>query len=195
MSTTTPASGSINRSGSVDRSRSVNKVVLAYSGGLDTSVILQWLKDVYECEVVTYTADLGQGEELEPARAKAIEMGIPEDQIFIDDVPVGDNRGRVNFCGHESFQLYYDPAFQAEGPDFATLEFEMARFGGAHAFNWPVLNLAHGEHEVDVRVRGIVQVLALDDIADEGAMAGFGKRSLIIEPVHLKVDETLGDDG
>ncbi len=64
----------------------VRKVVLAYSGGLDTSVILQWLKDVYECEVVTYTADLGQGEELEPARSKAIEMGVPEDQIFIDDV-------------------------------------------------------------------------------------------------------------
>ena len=49
----------------------VNKVVLAYSGGLDTSVILKWLQDTYQCEVVTFTADLGQGEELEPARAKA----------------------------------------------------------------------------------------------------------------------------
>ncbi len=48
---------------------SVNKVVLAYSGGLDTSVILKWLEDEYECEVVTFTADIGQGEELEPARA------------------------------------------------------------------------------------------------------------------------------
>ncbi len=62
----------------------INKVVLAYSGGLDTSVILKWLQDEYKCEVVTYTADLGQGEELEPARAKAKAAGVKE--IFIDDV-------------------------------------------------------------------------------------------------------------
>ena len=68
------------------QSEKVEKVVLAYSGGLDTSVILQWLKDTYDCEVVTYTADLGQGEELEPARLKALEMGVPEESIFIDDV-------------------------------------------------------------------------------------------------------------
>ena len=62
----------------------VNKVVLAYSGGLDTSVILKWLQDVYACEVVTFTADLGQGEEVEPARSKAQAMGIKE--IYIDDL-------------------------------------------------------------------------------------------------------------
>lgn len=62
----------------------VNKVVLAYSGGLDTSVILKWLQDEYQCEVVTYTADLGQGEELEPARTKAQAAGVKE--IYIDDV-------------------------------------------------------------------------------------------------------------
>ena len=62
----------------------INKVVLAYSGGLDTSVILKWLQDEYQCEVVTFTADLGQGEELEPARAKAKAAGVKE--IFIDDV-------------------------------------------------------------------------------------------------------------
>ena len=67
-------------------SESVNKVVLAYSGGLDTSIILKWLQETYECEVVTFTADLGQGEEVEPARAKAISMGVPEDQIYIDDL-------------------------------------------------------------------------------------------------------------
>ena len=61
-----------------------NKVVLAYSGGLDTSVILRWLQETYDCEVVTYTADLGQGEELEPAREKALSMGVKE--IYIDDV-------------------------------------------------------------------------------------------------------------
>ena len=63
---------------------SVNKVVLAYSGGLDTSIILKWLQDEYNCEVVTFTADLGQGEELEPARKKAEMFGIKE--IFIDDL-------------------------------------------------------------------------------------------------------------
>ena len=55
---------------------SVNKVVLAYSGGLDTSVIVRWLQDTYDCEVVTFTADIGQGEEVEPARAKAEALGL-----------------------------------------------------------------------------------------------------------------------
>jgi argininosuccinate synthase len=64
----------------------VNKVVLAYSGGLDTSVILKWLQDTYQCEVVTFTADIGQGEEVEPARAKAIQLGIRPENIFIDDL-------------------------------------------------------------------------------------------------------------
>ena len=64
----------------------INKVVLAYSGGLDTSVILKWLQDTYQCEVVTFTADIGQGEELEPARQKALQFGIPPEQIFIDDM-------------------------------------------------------------------------------------------------------------
>jgi len=64
----------------------VKKVVLAYSGGLDTSVILKWLQDEYKCEVVTFTADLGQGEELEPARKKALEFGIKPENIFIDDL-------------------------------------------------------------------------------------------------------------
>src|SRR3978361_695125 len=66
--------------------KNVKKVVLAYSGGLDTSVILKWLQTEYGCEVVTFTADLGQGEELEPARAKAKLMGIRDEHIFIDDL-------------------------------------------------------------------------------------------------------------
>jgi argininosuccinate synthase len=64
----------------------IKKVVLAYSGGLDTSVILKWLQDTYQCEIVTFTADLGQGEELEPARAKALKFGIKPENIFIDDL-------------------------------------------------------------------------------------------------------------
>jgi argininosuccinate synthase len=64
----------------------IKKVVLAYSGGLDTSVILKWLQDEYQCEVVTFTADIGQGEEVAPARAKALKMGIKRDNIYIEDL-------------------------------------------------------------------------------------------------------------
>jgi len=64
----------------------IKKAVLAYSGGLDTSVILKWLQDTYQCEVITFTADIGQGEEVEPARAKALQMGIKPENIFIDDL-------------------------------------------------------------------------------------------------------------
>ena len=64
----------------------IKKVVLAYSGGLDTSVILKWLQVTYNCEVVTFTADLGQGEEIEPARAKARLMGLPDSNIYIEDL-------------------------------------------------------------------------------------------------------------
>ncbi len=66
------------------KEREMDKVVLAYSGGLDTSIIVKWLQDTYQCEVVTFTADIGQGEEVEPARAKAKAAGV--DQIFIEDL-------------------------------------------------------------------------------------------------------------
>jgi len=68
----------------VARKHDIKKIVLAYSGGLDTSVILRWLQEVYQCEVVTFTADLGQGEELEPARRKAEAMGVRE--IYVEDL-------------------------------------------------------------------------------------------------------------
>ena len=66
--------------------KTVKKVVLAYSGGLDTSIILKWLQTIYGCEVVTFTADLGQGEELEPARQKALLLGIKKENIFVEDL-------------------------------------------------------------------------------------------------------------
>jgi argininosuccinate synthase len=74
----------LNPSGPINMSHAVNKVVLAYSGGLDTSIIAKWLSETYSCEVVTFTADIGQGEEVEPARAKAQAMGIKE--IYIEDL-------------------------------------------------------------------------------------------------------------
>ena len=75
----------------------VNKVVLAYSGGLDTSVIVRWLQDEYQCEVVTFTADIGQGEEVEPARAKAQALGIKE--IYIEDL-------REDFVSNYVFPMF-----------------------------------------------------------------------------------------
>src|SRR5262249_8104650 len=66
--------------------KTVKKVVLAYSGGLDTSIILKWLQATYGCEVVTFTADLGQGEELDPARQKALLLGINKENIFVEDL-------------------------------------------------------------------------------------------------------------
>ncbi len=70
----------------MNKNTEVRKVVLAYSGGLDTSIILKWLQETYQCEVVTFTADIGQGEEVEPARTKAQAMGIPDSDIFIEDL-------------------------------------------------------------------------------------------------------------
>jgi predicted PP-loop superfamily ATPase len=83
-------------------SKAINKVVLAYSGGLDTSIIVKWLQETYQCEVVTYTADVGQGEEVEPARAKAEAMGIKE--IYIDDL-------RKNLCAIMFFLCFVQTLF------------------------------------------------------------------------------------
>jgi argininosuccinate synthase len=77
----------------------INIVVLAYSGGLDTSIILKWLQETYGCEVVTFTADLGQGAELEPARKKAELLGINPSNIFIEDL-------REEFVGNYVFPMF-----------------------------------------------------------------------------------------
>ena len=83
------------------------KVVLAYSGGLDTSVILKWLQDTYKCEVVTFTADIGQGEEVEPARRKAQMLGVKE--IFIDDLKVAFEALRKD--RYRSYIIVFDGPF------------------------------------------------------------------------------------
>lgn len=81
----TPKS-SIDSTPNTKKPKPIKKVVLAYSGGLDTSVILKWLGDTYNCEVITFTADIGQGEEVEPARTKALKLGIKKHNIFIEDL-------------------------------------------------------------------------------------------------------------
>ncbi len=115
----------------------VKKVVLAYSGGLDTSVILRWLQETYRCEVVTFTADLGQGEELEPARRKAEMLGVRE--IFVDDL-------REEFVRDFVFPMFranalYEGAYllgtSIARPLIAKRQIEIARQVGADA-------VAHG---------------------------------------------------
>ena len=114
---------------------SVKKVVLAYSGGLDTSVILKWLQTEYGCEVVTFTADLGQGEELEPARAKALMLGIKPENIFIDDLREEFVRDYV-FPMMRANALYeglYLLGTSIARPLIAKRQIEIARLTGADA--------------------------------------------------------------
>jgi len=115
----------------------VKKVVLAYSGGLDTSVILRWLQDTYHCEVVTFTADLGQGEEIEPARAKAQMMGISE--IYIEDLRETFVRDYVfpMFRANALYEGTYLLGTSIARPLIAKRQIEIARETGADA-------VAHG---------------------------------------------------
>ncbi|MGN6124011.1 MAG: argininosuccinate synthase [Sphingomonas oligoaromativorans] len=113
----------------------VNRVVLAYSGGLDTSVILKWLKETYNCEVVTFTADLGQGEELEPARKKAELMGVKPEHIFIDDLREEFTRDYV-FPMRRANALYegtYLLGTSIARPLIAKRQIEIAKMVGADA--------------------------------------------------------------
>jgi len=109
------------------------KVVLAYSGGLDTSVILKWLQDTYRCEVVTFTADIGQGDELEPARAKATAAGVR--QIFIDDLREEFVRDFVfpMFRANAIYEGEYLLGTSIARPLIAKRQIEIARATGADA--------------------------------------------------------------
>src|SRR5436853_850669 len=115
----------------------IKKVVLAYSGGLDTSVILRWLQETYRCEVVTFTADLGQGEELEPARKKAELLGVKE--IFIDDLREEFVRDFVfpMFRANALYEGEYLLGTSIARPLIAKRQIEIARATGADA-------VAHG---------------------------------------------------
>lgn len=115
----------------------VKKAVLAFSGGLDTSVILKWLQDTYQCEVVTFTADVGQGEEIEPARAKALQFGVKE--IFIEDLREEFVRDYVfpMFRANTIYEGEYLLGTSIARPLIAKRQVEIARQTGADA-------VAHG---------------------------------------------------
>ena len=117
--------------------RQIGKVVLAYSGGLDTSIILKWLQDTYRCEVVTFTADLGQGEDLEPAREKARLLGIRE--IFVEDLREEFVRDFVfpMFRGNTVYEGTYLLGTSIARPLIARRQIEIAALTGADA-------VAHG---------------------------------------------------
>ena len=113
----------------------VKKVVLAYSGGLDTSVILRWLQETYRCEVVTFTADLGQGEELGPAREKALRAGIKPENIFIEDLREEFVRDFVfpMFRANTVYEGQYLLGTSIARPLIAKKQIEIARKVGADA--------------------------------------------------------------
>jgi len=115
--------------------KEVKKVVLAYSGGLDTSIILKWLQDRYDCEVVTFTADIGQGEEVEPARQKALELGIKPENIFIDDLTEEFVRDYVfpMFRANAIYEGEYLLGTSIARPLIAKRQVEIAHITGADA--------------------------------------------------------------
>jgi argininosuccinate synthase len=115
--------------------KSVKKVVLAYSGGLDTSIILKWLQETYGAEVVTFTADLGQGEELEPARKKALMLGIKEENIFVEDLREEFVRDFVfpMFRANTVYEGVYLLGTSIARPLIAQKQIEIARKVGADA--------------------------------------------------------------
>ena len=121
------------------KAKAIKRVVLAYSGGLDTSIILKWLQETYNCEVVTFTADLGQGEELEPARRKAQLLGIRDEHIFIEDIREEFIRDYVYpmFRANALYEGVYLLGTSIARPLIAKKQIEIARRVGADA-------VAHG---------------------------------------------------
>ncbi len=119
--------------------KEIKRVVLAYSGGLDTSIILKWLQTTYGCEVVTFTADLGQGEELEPARQKALMLGIKPEHIFVEDLREEFIRDYVfpMFRANAQYEGLYLLGTSIARPLIAKKQIEIARKVGADA-------VAHG---------------------------------------------------
>ena len=181
----------------------ISRVVLAYSGGLDTSVILKWLQQTYGCEVVTFTADLGQGEELEPARRKAEAAGVKPEHIFIDDVREEFVRDYV-FPMMRANALYeglYLLGTSIARPLIAKRQIEIARQVGADA----VAHGATGKGNDQVRFELGYYALAPDikviapwrewDLTSRSALVDFAEKHQILVPKDKRGEAPFSTDG
>ncbi|HTV33284.1 MAG TPA: argininosuccinate synthase [Methylocella sp.] len=167
--------------------KDVRRVVLAYSGGLDTSIILKWLQTNYGCEVVTFTADLGQGEELGPAREKALLLGIRPEQIFIEDLREEFVRDYVfpMFRANAQYEGQYLLGTSIARPLIAKKQIEIARRTGADA----VAHGATGKGNDQVRFELSYYALEPDikviapwrewDLASRSALLAFAEQNQI----------------
>ncbi len=173
----------------------VKKAVLAYSGGLDTSVILKWLQDTYQCEVVTFTADLGQGEELEPARTKALKMGIKQKNIFIDDLREEFVRDFVfpMFRANTVYEGEYLLGTSIARPLIAKRLVEIARKTGADAISHGATGKGNdqvrfelGAYALMPNVRIIAPWREWDLLSREKLLAYAAKHGIPIEMKHKK---------
>ncbi|MCB1954899.1 MAG: argininosuccinate synthase [Rhodocyclaceae bacterium] len=173
----------------------VSKVVLAYSGGLDTSVILKWLQDTYQCEVVTFTADLGQGEELEPARKKALQFGIKPEHIYIDDLREEFVRDFVfpMFRANTIYEGEYLLGTSIARPLIAKRQIEIARETGAEAVSHGATGKGNdqvrfelGYYALMPNVRVIAPWREWDLLSREKLLAYAEKNGIPIEMKHKK---------
>jgi len=171
----------------------VKKAVLAYSGGLDTSVILKWLQDTYQCEVVTFTADLGQGEELEPARAKALKFGIKPEHIFIDDLREEFVRDFVfpMFRANTIYEGEYLLGTSIARPLIAKRQIEIARQTGADAVSHGATGKANdqvrfelGYYALEPNIKVIAPWREWDLLSREKLLAYAEKHGIPIEMKH-----------
>lgn len=171
----------------------INKVVLAYSGGLDTSVILKWLQDTYQCEVVTFTADLGQGEELEPARQKALQFGIKPENIFIDDLREEFVRDFVfpMFRANTVYEGEYLLGTSIARPLIAKRQIEIANLTGADAVSHGATGKGNDQVRFELGYYGLkpdVKVIApwreWDLLSREKLLAYAEKHGIPVEAKH-----------
>ena len=171
----------------------VKKVVLAYSGGLDTSVILKWLQDTYQCEVITFTADLGQGEELEPARRKALQFGILPEHIFIDDLREEFVRDFVfpMFRANAVYEGEYLLGTSIARPLIAKRQIEIAHKTGADAVSHGATGKGNdqvrfelGYYALDPNIKVIEPWREWDLLSREKLMAYAGRHGIPVDMKH-----------
>jgi argininosuccinate synthase len=171
----------------------IKKAVLAYSGGLDTSVILKWLQDTYQCEVVTFTADVGQGEELEPARAKALKMGITPENIYIDDLREEFVRDFVfpMFRANTVYEGEYLLGTSIARPLIAKRLIEIAKMTGAQAISHGATGKGNdqvrfelGAYALNPNIKVIAPWREWDLLSREKLMAYAEKHGIPVEMKH-----------